>query len=72
MFDDDVTTMDNVSTLFKDHKVLWDSHTLGEIMLEAGFTSVKRVSPFESGSNMMEKQTIVKHPTVTLCMEGVK
>lgn len=70
--DDDITTMDNVSTLFKDHKVLWDETTLGNIMIDAGFTSVKRVSPFESRSNMIEKQTIVKYPTVTLCMEGVK
>ena len=54
------------------HAQIYDKCSLRAVMESAGFKDVSATLPFRSRSDVMEKETIVSHPTISLVMEGVK
>ena len=54
------------------HAHLYDQCNLKNILEYTGFKDVKVTDPFHSRSEMMEKETIVSHPTISLVIEGTK
>lgn len=58
--------------VFVNHAHIYDSCSLKQILEFAGFKDVKQIDPFHSRSEIMEKETIVSHPTISLVMEGIK
>lgn len=54
------------------HAQIYDSCSLRQILEFVGFKNVELSDPFHSRSEIMEKETIVSHPTISLVMEGTK
>ena len=54
------------------HAQLFDSCNLSALMEHTGFKNISLSDPFHSRSEIMEKETIVSHPSISLVMEGVK
>ena len=54
------------------HAQIFDACSLKNLIESAGFKDVKQSDPFHSRSDMMEKETIVSHPTISLVMEATK
>jgi predicted SAM-dependent methyltransferase len=54
------------------HSTVYDACNLKAILESAGFKDVKQIDPFHSRSKIMEDETIVSHPTISLVMEGTK
>lgn len=58
--------------LLAGHKTIYDEESLSKIMKETGFIDIERVSPFESRSEIIKKQTISTHPSLSLILEAQK
>jgi len=56
--------------LLAGHKTIYDFKSLKRLLKEAGFTSIKQMSPFQSQSEAIEKQTIPLYPTLSLYVEA--
>lgn len=54
------------------HKCMYDSCNLKYLLESAGFRNISQIDPFHSRSDIMEKETIVSHPTISLVMEATK
>jgi len=54
------------------HAYAYDSCNLKNLLQDAGFKDVEQVDPWHSRSEIMEMETIVSHPTISLVMEGTK
>ena len=54
------------------HKSVYDTGILYKILVDAGFKNITVESPFHSMSSIMEKETIVSHPTLSLVIEAKK
>jgi predicted SAM-dependent methyltransferase len=54
------------------HVQLYDYCSLKSDLESAGFIDVKQTDPFHSRSKIMEMETIVSHPTISLVVEGTK
>lgn len=54
------------------HKQVIDACNLKMFLERAGFRDVSVSDPFHSRSDIMEKETIVSHPTISLVMEATK
>jgi predicted SAM-dependent methyltransferase len=54
------------------HAQLFDACSLRLLIESAGFRDVQLSDPFHSRSEIMEKETIVSHPTISLVMEATK
>jgi len=54
------------------HKRMYDVCNLTYILESVGFKDVSTTDPFHSRSDIMEKETIVSHPSISLVMEGTK
>lgn len=54
------------------HFSVYDACNLKQLLESVGFKDVKQIDPFHSRSKIMESETIVSHPTISLVMEGTK
>lgn len=61
-----------LSVGLNNHAYAYDVCNLKQLLESAGFKGVKRSDPFHSRSRIMELETIVSHPTISLVMEGTK
>jgi SAM-dependent methyltransferase len=66
------TTMEDVMRMYAGHQHLWDSENMMSFLGEFGFTEVAETTPFNSRNKIMEQETIVKYPGISLVMEGIK
>ena len=58
--------------LLAGHKTIYDELALLKLMEKAGFKDIKKVSPFESRSDIIKKQTITTHPSLSIVLEAKK
>jgi predicted SAM-dependent methyltransferase len=56
--------------LMAGHKTIYDETSLTKLFERAGFKNIKRCSPFESKSDVIKKQTITTHPSISIILEG--
>jgi len=61
-----------IHLLFSGHKSLYDYSKLYNMLKKAGFSKVYRMTPFKSINKVMEDQTFVSHPTISLVVDAVK
>lgn len=70
---EDTLPLDDTAALLLDnHKYVYDSVNLGYVLEYAGFKDISVKTPFSSSNDIMENQTIVSHPAISLVMEGIK
>lgn len=60
------------AVMLDNHKSLLDFETLNDALVCAGFSNVSICDPFSSSSEILEAQTIVSHPTISLVLEARK
>jgi len=53
-------------------KQMYDVCNLTHLLKSTGFKDIKQSDPFHSRSDIMEKETIVSYPTISLVMEATK
>jgi predicted SAM-dependent methyltransferase len=58
--------------LLAGHKTIYDENSLTKLLSKTGFKEIKRCSPFESRSDVIKKQTITLHPSLSLVLEAEK
>lgn len=58
--------------LLAGHKTIYDENSLTKLLEKAGFKEIKRCSPFESRSEVIKKQTITLHPSLSVVLEAVR
>lgn len=66
------TTLDDVMKLYIGCQNFWDSKNLKDFLEKFGFEEISQTTPFKSRSKIMEQQTIVKYPDISLVMEATK
>ena len=54
------------------HAHIYDQCNLSALMESVGFKDVAATDPFHSRSKIMENETIVSHPTISIVTEGTK
>lgn len=70
--DSSKTTLEDIAKLYDGHHTFWDGEILEPYLMKFGFKEISKVSPFGSRSKIMEQQTIVKYPDISLVMEATK
>jgi len=60
------------SLLMSNHLTLFDESSLLGLLEKVGFKEIKRVSPFKSRSEVVQKQTISTHPSISCIIEATK
>jgi len=58
--------------LLAGHKTIYDENSLTKLLEKTGFKEIKRCSPFESRSEVIKKQTLTPHPSLSLVLESVR
>jgi len=58
--------------LWAGHKTIYDYESLGKLLSKAGFRKIQVMSPFRSSSKVLEDQTFVSHPTISLVVDAMK
>ena len=58
--------------LMSGHKTIYDEVSLSKMLGKVGFKDIKRVSPFESRSDVIQRQTTTTHPTISVVIEAEK
>jgi len=56
--------------LLAGHKTIFDEQSLTKLLEKIGFKEIKRVSPFESRSEVIQTQAITTHPSISLVLEA--
>lgn len=55
--------------LLAGHLTIYDEDSLKKLMESVGFKEIKRVSPFESRSKIIQTQTLTTHPDISVILE---
>jgi len=58
--------------LLANHKTIYDADSLCAILRKIGFKNIEPISPFRSRSELIQKETINPHPTISLVIEADK
>ena len=58
--------------LWSGHKTIYDEVKLKKYLEQTNFYDISRTTPFHSRNPVMEKQTFISHPSVSLIIEAVK
>lgn len=56
--------------LLAGHKTIYDEASLSKLLEKVGFKEIKRVSPFESRSEVIQHQTLTTHQNISLVLEA--
>jgi len=68
-----ITDIDALNELlWSGHKTIYDEDKLKHYLNLVGFKEISRTTPFHSRNKIMEKQTYISHPTISLVVEAIK